>query len=252
MKRKLIIFLTLLALSVCMLVMSVSASTWLPDDSFFVTADVTSGLNLTYITNDYNPNNEDFKSTLEETVGIVYHSSLDSLAGYINIEWWHEYFSSKNVNDKQSMIDAVFDGEDLGYWTSDFSFGFWFDDELSVALYNSYIAYVNKLNESGYEAGQASGYAEGFRVGSEGFLNSKECQDLLEAKEKEGALRGVANYKASEEHASELRGEYDKGFNAGQNKEPANIVGVVSFIATLCTIAGFVLILFRNKKTRRK
>lgn len=231
--KKLVLFISLVAIMVCMLALSASASTWLPiDESNYLKSEdnIEVGYELIYISNYYIGDGDEFtKSTLDEFVGFVYDLNGDSIVGYINIEWWHSFFESQNVVDAESMLSALALGVNLGY----FDDLFYILPELYTDLfYSSYKSYVDCLQSGEYKDGYTEGYTAGYDIGYD---------------------EGLDDYTSTDKYINAIQAQYDKGLEDGSKndaKGSMDLMSILTLIATLCTMFGFILLL--NKNFKRK
>ena len=228
--KKLVLFISLVAIMVCMLALTASASTYISDDNIYVNDNSAHNVSFTYIMNNLMLDGE-FVSTLEENVGLIYDVN-NAMYGYVNIEWWREYFTQQNVVDSNSLLKALDNGIELGYWTLDFCLIVTLSDDTTSGFLNSYNSYINGLQSGDFQDGYDVGYDEGYDIGYD---------------------KGLNDYTATDKYKSAIQAQYNKGLEDGSKndaKGSMDLMSILTLIATLCTICGFFVLLFKNSKRK--
>ena len=253
MKKKILIFFSLCVLTICLLALTVSASNYIDVSNFEFSAQQSCEV-YTY-TNKYSVNNSDFVSAENETFGIIEIVNPITSAtarGFMNIEWWCEYFTQQNVVDLNSFNEAVSYLADNNYIDTDnngtslyfclvtFSPDYFatyqqylnvktYEDgisegrELGISEYKASTEYATAISEakiegiSEYKASTeyATAISEAKIEGIEYYKSSIEYDSILKSKYKLGESEGVANYLKSDDYTNALDAEYDAGYNQG-------------------------------------
>ena len=225
MKRKFKI--TLIAISILSILFAFtitsSASNYI-DISSVTMEGLNGGMFVSYSNFDY-----DFSSTAGEEFGVVTfdHSGGSSL-GFVNIEFWDSYMTSKNVESSEDFLSAVREMVDIGYLSE-------YSDILSMvamspsSFYNVYSSYkaqqLNQFSHDDLQAKYDEGYAQGEIDGLTEYKSSEEYTTALNNKYSIGYTEGIESFKASDEYFTALYNASVNGVTEYKNsKEYATIL----------------------------
>ena len=254
MKKKLILMLSIMAIAVCMFALTVSASNYI--DLSQIDFNFAPATQFDFFYNNYGVDS-DFESSEDDTFGVFYFESSNGCYayGFINIEWWHSYLSSNNVQSANDFNQLVFKMVDDGliYDTNDASGIVYQLASNSNYYYEVYQSYVAELNAKTYEEGLIEGKAEGIEY----FKTSTEYETTLNNKYVLGQKEGVANYLKSDDYTNALDAEYDAGYNQGvsdteSTSSSSGTGALFSVLAiVLVVLAGFYIYKSVSRKRRR-
>ena len=247
MKKKIVLILSLLALMVCLLAVSVSASTYLDFSGVELDPDVYCYINV------YGNVEDGFTSNIEEYFGIVkYSDNQDNNAyGFVNIEWWHSYLKDKNIVDANEFSNLILsmaeegmipntDSNDIGYYAC-------FDADRYFSVYQKYVASLKTYDEGvedGKVLGAELGYDSGYSAGeTDGY--------------KTGYNAGKIAYKNSNEFDVEIQSSYNDGYDDGYEEaisEAGNVVSVIVPVVIIVGLIGIAAMIANamHRKNRRK
>ena len=244
--KKFIFILSILALVVCCFAVTVSASEYF--DCYYNNYDAEYSGYFELGTNS-GDSYQEFTSSVEEEFGLFSVSGPKGafIIGFINIEWWHTYFSSQNVtNDAVTFEDAVENLSEMGAIAEGLTI-------YSILISNTpqlhelYLNYVEELNTPTYE--------DGVEAGVSAYKNSYEYEEVIKAAKDEGKAQGVIDYMNSYEFAEALELEYERGKTEAESEEQktaSDILAVglgVGFLAFIVIVAYST---FGKKKRRRR
>ena len=279
MKKKLLIILSIMALSMCLFAVSISASNYIvfPSEDVDMEQISPTGSNWTvrYIINTYNGSDGyDFDSSIDETFGFVEFSAteISTFYGFINIEWWHEYLTERNVKSVDDFCSSIENLVETGAVNNTGDSVGYYGQNLANELYSLYQSYVAELNDKTYEQGVEDGIAEGkiqgvaeykesaefkdamadsFTEGMKFFKETQEYKNALNLKYQTGLADGKSNYIESDEYATALQAEYDKGAASIEKDDNINnIIGVIIPLLVICGAVCFVLVIIKKKRRR--
>ena len=149
MKRKFILIFSMLTLVACLFSISVFAT-----NCFDESIEFEDGLGFTRVTS--------FDTSANVEYGVVsFYSLSNTYCGFINIEWWHSFFSQYEVTDAYSLGQAINEGHYEDGILSEDIYSVFNDSAICDSAYKVYNNYLTDLNTPTYEDGLKEGQMGG-------------------------------------------------------------------------------------------
>lgn len=263
MKRKILIFLFILSISLCLAFIS-SASEY----DFISSYDFDASLEVdefgTYMIKEVTVSNENESYSLRMFVIEGYGPQVPNCnSAYViqphafkrfvdvfvgtNGDCTYEKFIYKLLVTNDKLIEI------FGYPNWDYFFADWIRGHNDLDGDTTYLteSYFNKL----YFYNDKLTYSEGYAQGVQSFKESDMYKDTLSLERETGQAEGKDSYLASEEYKTALKTEYNAGYDDGLNdlEESKNKTNFVAILGT-CGIGVLVLavVYFITSKKKRK
>ncbi len=240
MKKKILLTLTIISLIVVVFALSVSASDYFDYDAMNFCNGM---ISYEYYDNHYNG----FDSSVNDTFGVFKLACSECVMysyGFVNIEWWHSYFTEQNVSNYDDYFAALSNLFEIGAIESGsgIEYACLSDAEFFYNTYEKYVAELNALSyDDGVSDGTELGYISGYSQGEAAGL-------------KAGYEEGFADYKLSTEYLLKLEQKYNEGY---YDREAESFVSIdYSFITMavplLCVLGAVVIILAVVKRSKKR
>lgn len=271
MKKKIVLILSIMAISICVFALSVFAEEFNINNDYLDLSRVELGyrydsnisLNVTVENTDNN--------NLGEYVGFISKQNAE-VVGIINVNFWHGLFTSYGgINSPDDLELAFMWGYENGYFENEMGYLYEYFCSSYDSVYETYVNYLESINEPTYDDGYNDGYDKGVtefkesveyqtsldnaRIeGATEFKESVEYQNSLDIARTEGRSEGKMEFVKSKEYANALSIEYDKGFQDGINDdsvEPSDVIGMALGVGMIVVLAIICIMAFNKKKRKR-
>ena len=274
MKKKIVLILSIMAIAICVFALSVSAEV-----AHFTENDYLDFSRIVY-TASYNGSCHMDVSVEaafvngDMMVGFITQHFYDKseVVGIINVNFWHGLFTSYGgINSPDDLESAFMWGYETGYFDNEIAYPSNYIFDFSDSVYETYVNYLESINEPTYDDGYNDGYDKGVtefkesveyqtsldnaRIeGATEFKESVEYQNSLDIARTEGRSEGKMEFVKSKEYANALSIEYDKGFQDGINDdsvEASDVIGMALGVGLIAALAIICIMAFNKKKKKR-